>query len=82
VSALTIVVVRWSISTCVAHGHCTYLRWGSLAWFNQAYPSPYGQVSLAGLHSMSLTHSVTQRPRLRPEESHISHGLPPLTLPL
>jgi hypothetical protein len=46
VSALTIVVVRWSISTCVAHNHCTYLRWGSLAWFNQAYPAPYGQVYL------------------------------------
>lgn len=47
-SALTIVVVRWSISTCVAHNHCTYLRWGSLAWFNQAYPAPYGQVCREG----------------------------------
>lgn len=44
VSALTIVVVRWSISACVAHGHCAYLRWGSLAWFSQAYPAPYSQI--------------------------------------
>ncbi|GBF95490.1 chloride channel CLC-c [Raphidocelis subcapitata] len=43
VSAITIVVVRYLVSTCVAHGHCAYLQWGSLAWFQQAYPSPYSQ---------------------------------------
>jgi len=44
VSAITIVMVRYLVSTCVSHGHCAYLQWGSLAWFQQAYPSPYGQV--------------------------------------
>uniref|UniRef100_A0A383VTF4 Chloride channel protein n=1 Tax=Tetradesmus obliquus TaxID=3088 RepID=A0A383VTF4_TETOB len=43
VSAITIVVVKYSISICVSHGHCSYLQWGSLAWFQQAYPTPYGQ---------------------------------------
>jgi hypothetical protein len=32
VSAITIVVVKYSISICVSHGHCSYLQWGSLAW--------------------------------------------------
>lgn len=44
VSAITIVVVRYSTTVCLSHGHCTNLGWGSLAWFQQAYPTPYGQV--------------------------------------
>lgn len=44
VSAITIVVVRYTVATCTAHGHCSSLRFGSLAWFNQEYPSPYSQV--------------------------------------
>jgi hypothetical protein len=47
VSAITIVVVRYSVSTCVSHGHCAFLQWGSLAWFQQAYPTPYTQVGRA-----------------------------------
>jgi hypothetical protein len=58
VSAITIVVVRYLVSTCVAHGRCAYLQWGSLAWFNQAYPSPYAQVGgfccLAAMHVRRL----------------------------
>eukprot|EP00878_Enallax_costatus_P010897 GHUV01011381.1.p1 GENE.GHUV01011381.1~~GHUV01011381.1.p1 ORF type:complete len:670 (+),score=126.18 GHUV01011381.1:946-2955(+) len=43
VSAITIVVVRYSTTVCLSRGHCTNLGWGSLAWFQQAYPTPYGQ---------------------------------------
>ena len=43
-SAVTIVVVRYLVAACVARGRCAYLQWGSLAWFQQAYPSPYTQV--------------------------------------
>ena len=43
VSAVTIVVVRYLVASCVARGRCAYLQWGSLAWFQQAYPSPYTQ---------------------------------------
>jgi hypothetical protein len=44
VAAITIVVVRYLVATCVSRGHCAYLAWGSLAWFQQDYPAPYGQV--------------------------------------
>ena len=44
VSAITIVVVRVAVSACVSRGHCTFLQWGSLIWFQQAYPTPYEQV--------------------------------------
>lgn len=43
VSAVTIVAVRCLVASCVAKGHCSHLAWASLAWFQQAYPSPYGQ---------------------------------------
>lgn len=67
VSAITIVVVRWSISTCVAHGHCAYLRWGSLAWFSQAYPSPYGQVGVCATGQLlALWQAGMQVPRVQP----------------
>lgn len=44
VCAISIVVVRYSVSECVRGGHCSYLSWGSLIWFQQTYPTPYGQV--------------------------------------
>ena len=48
-SAITIVVVRVAVSSCVARGHCAFLQWGSLIWFQQAYPAPYEQVWAFGL---------------------------------
>jgi chloride channel 7 len=45
VSAISICVVRYMVTSCVSHGHCTYLQWGSLIWFAQTYPNPYTQAS-------------------------------------
>lgn len=36
--AITIVVVRTCVTTCVSHGQCANLKWGSLIWF-QVSPS-------------------------------------------
>jgi hypothetical protein len=48
-AAVTIVVVRFSVEKCVDHGHCKYLSWASLIWFQQSFPTPYDQVRRAEL---------------------------------
>lgn len=44
--AVSIVVVRECVIKCIALGHCSNLKWGSLIWFQQTFPTPYDQVRL------------------------------------
>jgi hypothetical protein len=47
-AAVTILVVRFSVDKCLDHGHCQYLSWASLIWFQQSFPTPYDQVRPPG----------------------------------
>lgn len=38
--AITIVVVRTCVTTCVSHGQCANLKWGSLIWFQVSVRCP------------------------------------------